>query len=384
MIRIFEMLVALLIVFVLAVLVGVVLPDHGHVERSVEVPSPVRQVYDTVNTFRRFPQYTGLRAFDPAMRMTLSGPESGVGAKASWTSASPKVRDGSLTITKSTQDSDVTMTLDNDWIGENKTYALTLTPSSNGRTVRVTETYDVDYGWNLLWRFGGLYINGEPSAVVQGTLASLSAMMAGFPNTDYKDQDIRVADIAAKPVFLIATTAKRSLEEVADATTAAKEKIDAALKKAGLTEAGPLMTITTEWGEEDYNFSVAVPVNQPSFTLNGQTYTIETPVAPPEDDSSAAPADALPAAGSKDRKGMLVVDGDVRAALWYQGQSLYTEFTGSPAQLPLLRLNQKAYAETHGYHYNESGLTRPWDENISQPDVAEDQQTFRVYLPITR
>jgi len=384
MIRIFEMLVALLIVFVLAVLVGVVLPDHGHVERSVEVPSPVRQVYDTVNTFRRFPQYTGLRAFDPAMRTTLSGPESGVGAKASWMSASPKVGDGSLTITKSTPDSDVTMSLDNDWIGENKNYAITLTPSANGRTVRVTETYDVDYGWNLLWRFGGLYINGEPSAVVQGTLASLSAMMAGFPNTDYKDQDIKVAEIAAKPVFLVATTAKRSLDEVADATAAAKEKIDAALKKAGLTQAGPLMTITTEWGEEDYNFSVAVPVDQPNFTINGQTYAIETPVPPAEEDSDGGNGDEPPATGSKDRKGLLVVDGDVRAALWYQGSALYTEFTGSPAQLPLLRLNQKAYAETHGYHYNESGMTRPWDENVSQPDAAEDQQTFRVYLPITR
>ena len=384
MIRIFEMLIALLIVFVLAVLVGVVLPDHGHVERTVQIPSPVRQVYDTVNTFRRFPQYTGMRSFDPAMSMTLSGPESGVGAKATWTSASPKIGDGSLTITKSTEDSDVTMSLDNDWIGTNKTYALTMVPSSNGRTVRITETYDVDYGWNLFWRFGGLYINGEPSAIVQGSLASLSAMMAGFPNTDYKDQDIKVADIAGKPVFLVATTAKRSLEEVADATAAAKEKIDAALKKAGLNQAGPLMTITTEWGEEDYNFSVAVPVDQPSFTLDGQTYAIETPVVPQDDENSDGNnGDEPPAAVCKDKKGLLVVDGDVRAALWYQGSALYTEFTGSPAQLPLLRLNQKAYAETHGYHYNESGLTRPWDENVSEPDTAEDQQVFRVYLPIT-
>lgn len=383
MIRIFEMLVALLIVFVLAVLVGVVLPDHGHVERSVQIPSPVRQIYDTVNTFRRFPQYSGLRAFDPGTRMTLSGPESGVGAKVAWTSASPKVGDGSLTITKSNEDSDVAMALDSDWIGDNKTYAITLTPSANGRTVRVTETYDVDYGWNLFWRFGGLYINGEPSAVVQGNLASLSAMMAGFPNTDYKDQDIKVVDITAKPVFLVATKAKRSLDEVAEATDEAKEKIDAALKKAGLTQAGPLMTITTEWGDEDYSFSVAVPVDQPTFTMSGTSYTIEAPV-PRQDDDSAGNDDAPPAPGSKDNKGLLVVDGDVRAALWYQGNALYTEYTGSPAQLPLLRLNQKAYAETHGYHYNESGLTRPWDENVSAPDAAADEQTFRVYLPITR
>ncbi len=384
MIRIFEMLVALLIVFVLAVLVGVALPDHGHVERSVEIPSPVRQVYDTLNGFRRFQQYTGLRGLDPAMKTSLSGPEAGVGAKVAWTSASPKLRDGSLTITESKEDTSLKMTLDNDWIGTDKTYAITLTPSANGRTVRVTESYDVNYGWNLLWRFGGLYINGEPSAVVQGTLASLSAMMAGFPNTDYRDQDIKVVEITAKPLFLIATQAPRSLDEVADATSAAKEKLDAALKKAGLTQAGTMMIITTEWGDENYSFSVAVPVDRPDFTIDGKTITIAAPVAKSEDDTSSS-ADAAPlVAGDTDKKGLQVVEGDVRAALWYQGTALYTEYTGSAAQLPLLRLNQKAYAETHGYRYSEAGLGRPWDENVSAVDAAADQQTFRVYLPITR
>ena len=46
MIRLLEVIVALLIVFVLAVLFGVSLPDHRHIERSTEVSSPVRQVYD--------------------------------------------------------------------------------------------------------------------------------------------------------------------------------------------------------------------------------------------------------------------------------------------------------------------------------------------------
>ena len=81
---------------------------------------------------------------------------------------------------------------------------------------------------------------------------------------------------------------------------------------------------------------------------------------------------------------MMVVDANVRATMWYAGKALVSDYTGSAAALPLLRLNQKAYAETHGYHYNESGLTRPWDENISQPDAAVAPQTFRVYLPITR
>ena len=79
---------------------------------------------------------------------------------------------------------------------------------------------------------------------------------------------------------------------------------------------------------------------------------------------------------------MLVIDDKVRAALWYQGKALVIEFTGSPAQLPLLRLMEKAYAETHGYAYAEMAEGRFWDELTSPPDAAEDQQSFKVYLPI--
>jgi uncharacterized protein YndB with AHSA1/START domain len=384
MIRIFEVLVALLIVFVLAVLIGVMLPNQGHVEREVEVSSPIRQVYDSVNTFRRYPQWSWLRSQDPKVQMTLQGPESGKGAKINWSSASPKIGDGSLEIQSSTPDEKLSIAIDNNWTGANKSYTVELHPSSNGKTVKINVAYDVDYGWNLLSRYAGLYINGDPASSIQTSLNNLSAMLAGFPNIDYKDQKIDAVDIAAKPVFLVATKAKRSLDEVADATNAAMTEIDAAIKKAGLTAAGPRMTITTEWGDEDYTFSVAVPVSAPTFTLNQQQVTIETPVPAPSDseDDDGEPKTYNP--GDKDRKGLLVVDANVRAALWYQGIALYTEYTGSPAALPLLRLGQKAYAETHGYHYAEVGLGRFWDELVSAPDAAEDQQTFRVYLPIQR
>ncbi len=44
----------------------------------------------------------------------------------------------------------------------------------------------------------------------------------------------------------------------------------------------------------------------------------------------------------------------------------------------------KAYAETHGYSFDESGEGngRPYDELTSQPGAAEDAQSFNVYLPI--
>lgn len=384
MIRIFEVLLALLIVFVLAVLVGVMLPAHGHVERSVEVSSPVRQVYDSINSFRRYPQWSSLRNSDPRVQMRLSGPEFGKDAKVSWSSDVKKVGDGSLKIISDVQDSTVVMAIDNAWYGTDKTYTVQINPSANGKTLKIDWAYDADYGWDLIGRYAGLYIHGDPANAAQTNLNNLAAMLAGFPNVDYKDQKIDVVDVTAKPVFLVSTKAKRTIDDVAEATATAMTEIDAAMKKAGLTAAGPRMTITTEWAEEDYTFSVAVPVSAPTFALNQQQVTIETPVPAPIDQSSDDSTPPTYTPGQKDRKGMLVVDGNVRAALWYGGVALYTEYTGSPAALPVLRLGQKAYAETHGYHYSESGITRPYDELVSAADAPADQQIFRVYLPITR
>ena len=62
-----------------------------------------------------------------------------------------------------------------------------------------------------------------------------------------------------------------------------------------------------------------------------------------------------------------------------------TSFTGSPAQLPLMRLVLKAYAYTHGYIFDESstGNGRFFDElTTGDPKAPADQQAYTVYLPI--
>jgi len=312
--------------------------------------------------------------------MTFEGPETGEGAKVIWSSAAQQVGTGNLEIKKIEQDSKVEMALNNSWSGEDKKYTITLLPSQNGKTVTINWAYDADYGWNLIWRYAGLYIHGDPASQIQSSLNNLAAMLASFPNVDYKDQKIDVTDVAARPVFVVPAKAKRSLEDVAEATDTAMKEIEAALKKTGLSIAGPRMTITTNWGEEDYAFAVAVPVSATTFTLDKQQYTIETPAPKPEPTGDEEQKTFKP--GDKDDDGLLVIDGNVRAALWYQGKALVTEYTGSPAALPLLRLMEKAYAETHGYAYAEMGEGRFWDELTSAPDAAEDQQTFKVYLPI--
>jgi len=206
--------------------------------------------------------------------------------------------------------------------------------------------YDVDYGFDLLARYSGLYLQGDPATQIQYQLTSMQAMLATFPNVDYKDQDVQIKDVTPKPTLFVSTTAKRSLDEVADATDKAMTLIQAEMKKNKLTAAGSRITVTTNWGDENYDFDVVQPVDR----------------------AEGSPAEP------------------VKTGMSYGGKALVTSFTGSAAQLPLMRLVLKAFAYTHGYLFDESseGSGRFFDEltTTDPTKAAQDQQTFTVYLPV--
>ena len=394
MIRALELLVSLLIVAVLIVVIGMLLPSHGHVERSVEVSSPVRQIYDSINTLRRFPEWSGERRLDPQMKIEFAGPREGIGAEVRW-DGNESVGKGGLKIVSTDLDSQVKMAVEDSYAGTNKSYTIRLEPAQNAKTTRIFWSYDVDYGWDLMARYAGLYIHGAPDANVQASLSNMAAMLAAFPNVDYKNQEIKVVDVTGGPLLLVSTKAPRTLDDVAMATDEATAKIEAFMKKAGLTAVGPRRTITTNWGDENYVFDVAIPVNSASFAVDDTTFTITdvsdstTSSDDLEGEESEAPK-AL-ARGDIDSNGNLVLDGDVRGTIGYTGKALVTEYAGSAAALPLLRLMEKAWAETHGYEYSEMDNGRFWDEIVapapaldgSMPEVAaEGEETWRVYLPV--
>jgi hypothetical protein len=344
MIRLLEVIVALVIVAILGVLFGVALPDHRHIERSTEVSSPVRQIFDVIDGFHAYPSWTALRSYDPRVQLNLIGPDQGNGASVNWVSGDARLESGSYTVSAAQQDQSVKWDIVNNWRGENKAYTIDIKPKTNGKTVTITMGYDVDYGWDLLGRYSGMYLEGDPATQISIHLQRLQDMLATFPNVDYKDTQIDLKDIEGKPLLYVSTTAKRSLDEVADATDKALTLIQAIVKKNKFSVTGPRITVTSNWGDENYDFDVALPVDR-------------------NDGALADP---------------------VKAGTGYSGKALVTSFTGSPAQLPLSRLMLKAYAETHGYAIDESGEGpgRAYDELTSAPGAAEDAQAFNVYLPI--
>ncbi len=385
--RILEFIVAAIIVFALAVIIGLALPSSGHIERSVEISHNGRHISDMLSNFRRFPDWGAIRMLDPKAQFSLEGPDYGQGTRINWTSTKPNPGNGSFEVVTKEGDTSLTWKVTNPWKGENKHYTITLEPQRNGRITKVTWAYDVEYGWDLIARYSGLYINGDPATQIQLNLASLQQQMAAIPNVDYTQYEVFVADVPVQPQLVVPTSAPRSLDEVAAATDKAMEEIAAVMKKNNLSPVGSRHTTTVEWGDENYVFDVAQGISTAAIKIDGKDFTIgpATPQAAPADaaatEQGAEPPAPVP--GQLDRKGNLIVSGNVVARTGYAGKALVTTWTGSPAGLPLTRLALKAYAMSLGYRFNENS-NRYFDVMLTDPaTVADDEQQFKVYLPIT-
>lgn len=414
MMRVFEFLVALVIVVVIGVVAAVVMPSSGHVERSLVVAKDMRQVYDLLNNYRRLPDYSVLRSMDKDVKFSFAGKAYGPGAEISWDSTSDKVGKGGLTIASAkpefdqinstTNDATIIWNLDNSWRGLDKHFTLDLKrKGSRGQLTEVTWSYDVAYGWNLVNRFANLYIHGDPDAFIQFGLNNLQNVLAGVPNIDYSSLVPYIEKTQPTPVLLVSTSIDRKdgLDGLNDAVAKAKTEIDAAAKKLGVNVTGPRVLITTNYGDQTYTFDVAFPIDSSTLTLNGESEQL-TPATTPSlqeaaEAAAAAPAEAGSAAdaaapkdvvvGSRDRFGRLIVDSNVRATLAFGGAALKGVWNGTFAGVPQIRDMLKAYAQTHGYKFDDV-VNRSYDRLV-QPEVvgADGNITtyakYDVYLPLS-
>ncbi|WP_243039728.1 polyketide cyclase [Dyella sedimenti] len=406
MMRVLEFIVALVIVAVVAVVVGVVMPGSGHVERSLVVGKDMRQVYDVLNNFRRFPEYTVQREYDRNVKFDFGGKAYGPGAELSWSSTDDKVGNGKLTIASADPTFDkvdaqakkatIVWNLDNDWRGNDKHFTLDLErQGSRGQLTKVTWSYDVDYGFNLINRYSNLYIHGDPDAFIQFTVNNLQNVLASVQNVDYTKLIPYIEQTQPTPVLLVSTSIERKggLEALNDATDKAIGQIQAAAKKLGVTTTGPRIIYTTNYGDQTYTFDVAMPISATSLNVGGQTVELAAAKSP---DLSTAPAEASTSAnaaasgdntpGGHDRFGRLIVDNDVRAFLAFGGPALKAVWNGTAAGVPQTRDLLKAYSQTHGYKFDEV-VNRFYDieakPEVKQGDDVKQYAEYDVYLPLS-
>ena len=272
--RLIEILISLAIVAVLFVAVALVLPSSRSLSESVETNRKMTIVYDTVNSLRRFKDWNPLVLRDPKVQLKLSGPDAGVGARLDYVSEVPSLGEGSWEIVESEPNKRVAYDLVNNERGSNKRTEFILEPTGrNNRNVKITQTYKVDYGFNLLGRYNGLYVGSSIGDDLKLGLARMSNMLASVPNYDYAEfsrndpsMTPKVSDRPAENLLVVTAVVPRDNAKVQAQMQGNMEWIEKVIKANGLQAVGPVRIITNEFGSESYSFDVAQAVTKEGVT----------------------------------------------------------------------------------------------------------------------
>jgi len=354
--RLIELLISLAIVAVLFVSVGVVLPNSRHLSHSVETNRKLTIVFDTLNSLRRFTDWNPLAMKDPAMQVKLSGPESGVGARLDYTSKEKGLREGSWKIVKSEPGKGVGYAITDIEPGNDKRTEFTFKKTGKGgRNIEIVQTYDVDYGWNLIGRYAGLYVSSNVGEDMKLGLARLTNMLATVPNYDYAELSKadpsmapRLADRPAENLLVVTAAVARDNAKVQAQMLSNIEWIKKVMAANGLEAAGPVRIITNEFGAETYSFDVAQPVRK-----IGET-GVATPLS-------------------------VKLEGPVTVAFNEPTKLAVVPFKGHMANLPKMRDAVRGWALTRGYETVE----RPYEAWKAGIDAGfTEQGEYDVYWAV--
>ena len=290
--RLLEILISLAIVAGLFLVVALVLPSSRHLVEKVETNRKLTIAFDSLNSLRRFKDWNPLVLRDPRVQMTLSGPDSGVGARLDYVSKEEGLGKGSWEITESVSREKVSFKIDNEERGTNKRTSFSFKPTGrNNRNVEITQTYDVDYGWNLLGRYAGMYVSRHIGDDMKLGLSRIVGMLAAVPNVDYavsgsKMTGLKVADRPVEDLlFVNAGNVERGNSQIQASITANAEWLKRVMEANGLEAVGPLRIISTELGRETYNFDVAQAVRKKDGSavgkpsLQGPVQHVQNPAA---------------------------------------------------------------------------------------------------------
>ena len=402
MIRFLEFIIAAILVVVIFVIIGVFLPDQRTVTHSVETNRPARTVLDTLSGFGRYDEWTPMRRHDPDTQFEVSGEPMGPGARLEYSSPSEFVGTGSWELVSTDEDNrggSLVFELEDGRYGSNKSMEFDV--ERRGRITTVTQTYSVDYGWDLFGRFAGMYVERNVGDDMSRGLNNLAALMAQIPNIDYSNLRVERVEVPAQDILFIPTESERTLQAVEGVQVTQLRWIRQVMEDNDLQAAGPWRMVTTNFGGEIYEFDIAIPVCRPENCPE---------IAEEEEEASGngeGDAEGGNESGSENvglvldvpvdtevplREGAeamavlepidpesIELDGEVQFGRSYEGPALKAIHNGHPAGLPVVREQLRAWAATRG----EVVTDRAFEEYLQDiEDTDPERSEYNVYWPV--
>ncbi|QLQ29715.1 SRPBCC family protein [Pseudoxanthomonas mexicana] len=382
--RLIEFVIALALVLALFLVIGLILPSSRELQESVETNRRMTIVFDTLNNVRRLKDWNPLVP-SAANELSYSGGEdnTGVGAKVDFNSANPAWGQGSWEIVESERPAPtggpgkIVYAINDKRMGTDKRSTFALEPTGkNNRNVKITQSYEVTYGWNLIGRYAGMYVSRHVGDAVKAGLSKLTNMLATVPNFDYRTEgspltDLKLVELPAEDLLVVnAGNIDRTNDAIKASIKQNQEWIKRVMEANGLVAAGPVRIITTDYGAEKYAFDVAQPVRKGSAAPKTDA-AAEGEAAP-----AAAPA---PVASAGELKVTIPSGAPVEYVRSEPRKLAFASYTGYMAELDNQRNALRAWAVTAGHEV----VDRPFESWKSGVDGAfEGDGKFDIYWAV--
>src|SRR5690606_6789520 len=251
-----------------------------------------------------------------------------------------------------------------------------------GRNMEITQTYTVEYGWNLIGRYSGLYVARSVGDAMALGLNRLTNMLASVPNVDYAVEgstleNLRIVERPAENLLVVrAGGIERRTNEIQSSMHSNMEWINRTLEANDLEAAGPMRIITTELGREVYNFDVALPVRTAGSGEDDAADNGDEAAEGEDGEQAVAEAPVVDEGELAD----LELLGPVEYVRTEPTMAAAGDYTGFMAELENVRNAIRAWAMTQGYEvtgrpyeFYESGI----DDSFTSDGQYEVYWTLR-------
>lgn len=326
--KVFYGIVLALLLFVVG---GSLLPSEVSVARSIEVARPVNTVFTLLNRLSAFPEWSPWFDRDPGMQYRFDGPDSGIGARMTWSGDPRRVGAGWLEVIDSQPRTLVRARLSLEQQGQAET-AFEVQRVAGG--ARVTWSLRADLsegeGWfsGLVSRYFGLVFDRWLGTDFDRGLLRFKTYAESLPAADFSGLELEWLDVM--PIEVLQTRGGGALAD-------AFREITTFMVAHEIDRAGQPMTITRYETGADAGDYAAIPAVRSDAPLTGR---IEWGVTP-------------------------------------SGSALRLVHVGSYASLALDYERVAAYLGANGY----PAVAASWEHYISDPnETPEAERVTHVYF----
>ena len=272
--------VVVLLLIAVFVVTGYLLPRQVHIERAITIERPATMMFEILNSYRYFNEWSPWAKRDPKALFTISGPESGVGARMSWAGDPQLVGSGWQQIVASKPYEKINIKLDFDAQGIADT-GFTLVAKGAGTEITWFFDSDLTEGVNFLdsflARYFGLLFDRWVGGDYEAGLANLKAYAESLPVSDFSQLKIERVDVTAQRILYVTTNSSEDPADIALAMAAAYAELSEFMNQADIAISGQPMVITRAWEEGSYQFDAAIPVD---FIPPGLIGNVESGLSP--------------------------------------------------------------------------------------------------------